>query len=305
MASLAAGCGFLATVVCFLLLTTDANAAVVPYSLNLNQWDVDYMRPTSAPRLGSYSITDAAKTQMLLANNTYPGPAISVNEGDTINVTVTNNIIMYDVSMVFEGVQVVKGSDAQIKPQGGMATYELLASKAGTFSWHASVDLLSQNGLRGAVVVHSTNSSKPTMEEKLVVLSDARQRSVVCYDGNGEWDSRMCPNIDKAHINGQWGDGSKLYPLPVIQVKEGSCYQLRLLGFAPQATDMFELWIQDHDFSVLGATTSIVKVASNAEGMEATLCANQHPIVDHDYKIWYTLANNSSKVTFVATLTYV
>ncbi|CAE8594320.1 unnamed protein product [Polarella glacialis] len=114
----------------------------------------------------------------ILANNSFPGPTVEAFEGDTIEVTVVNNLIDLQVAIQWEGVSVQKSPTGQINVQGGQFKYVLLAAKAGTFWWHASTPTQAASGLKGALVVRShgdPHASKYT-EERMMVLSDARQR---------------------------------------------------------------------------------------------------------------------------------
>jgi FtsP/CotA-like multicopper oxidase with cupredoxin domain len=100
-----------------------------------------------------------------------PGPTLIVNEGDTIVVTLTNNLpaAAGNTSILFPGFQVSttdpNNSAAQTGVQGlltreaasggGTVTYTLVASKAGTHSYYSGTqgDLQVEMGLYGALVV--------------------------------------------------------------------------------------------------------------------------------------------------------
>merc|ERR1711934_182346 len=267
-----------------------AQAATVPYTLDLRGWIVDYQRPTIEPRVAPYKIAMGAKMRALLANNTFPGPEVRAKEGDTIEVTVINNCLADGVSLTWTGVEVQSSPPHVISAQGGIGTYKLLASKAGTFRWYASLPVQAVQGLHGALTIENATVNEAT-EERMVVLSDARQRAEVCFDQKGQWDDKSCGNLAKATLNGQWGDGSKDSPVPVIEVKEGECYLIRILGFSEQQGNTFAFSVKDHTFAVNGATNvPIVKVVPNTdEGVDATLCANQKPGVfgSKDFPITY------------------
>jgi FtsP/CotA-like multicopper oxidase with cupredoxin domain len=247
----------------------------------------------------------------LLANNSFPGPTLTAHAGDTIQVTILNNFIKDDVTMVFGGLQLVKAPPGPIIPQGGVGSYTLSAPHAGNFGWHAALSLQTASGLWGSLLVTNTTYTAPN-QELSVFLADARAAPNLCYDGSGKWDALSCPmaSAQKATLNGQWGDGSKESPKPVIQVKSDVCYTLKMLAVSMQPDSMFEFSIKDHHFSLPDGQRNlpILKVVPDAgKGMEATFCANQHPVLDHDYPITYSLFNNSEptqKTDFAGILRY-
>jgi len=298
-----------------LLLATlgGAMASSVAYTLDLNEWIVDYERPTLPPRIAPYKIGPENKMQALLVNNSFPGPALTAHEGDTIEVTILNNLMKDDVMMAFDGLKLVKGPSGFIIPQGGVGVYTLSAPHSGTFWWHATIPLQTASGLYGSFVVQNATFQAPN-EELLVVLADARAAPNVCYDGSGTWDAESCPMAaaQKATLNGQWGDDSKTYPKPVVQVKSGVCYTMRMLGVCMQPSGMFDFSIQDHHFSLPDGQRNLpsLTVVPNAhKGIEATFCANQPKgIISHDYAITYSLYNVSEptqKQDFSGILRYV
>jgi len=273
----------------------------------LNNWVVDYQRPTISPRLVPYAVPTDVKLEAILANNVYPGPSIKCNQGDVLNVTVVNNLIDKEVALSFFGVEPQADYEGLINPQGVTKSYVLNTPKAGTFYWSATSPFQAAAGLRGTIVVANATAAKP-LEERLMVLSDARRQPNLCFDSEGKWDEKDCGAIDKATLNGQWGDGSSKLPTPVVEVKEGSCYLMRFMALAPTNT-MFEVSIQDHTLAPsAGEATPVssVKVAPNAEsGIDAVLCANQKPIFDKQFSISYVYSTASQKKTFSATLQYV
>jgi FtsP/CotA-like multicopper oxidase with cupredoxin domain len=289
----------------FLLLAASAHAAVVPFTLDLRDWVVDYQRPTIEPRLAPYKVPADAKMDAVLANNVFPGPILKCNQGDTINVTVVNNLIYKEVGITWN-IPLQHGPSQRISPQGGVGNYILAAPKAGTFSWQSTDEIQAASGLQGGIVVQN-QTAVGSMEERIMVLADARQRPNLCFDAKGTWDERMCGNIEKATLNGQWGDGSKGWPSPVIEVKQGACYLMRFIAFGPLADTTFEVSIKDHEFSPAEGAPAVssMKVTPNAaSGQEAVLCAKEHPVLDHDYQVMYSYSVSSQKQTFSAILRY-
>lgn len=104
----------------------------------------------------------------------YPGPTLIVNQGDTITITLTNNLTVAgvapppNVSIVFPGQQAdvipadpgVPGTLAGEAVPGGTVTYQFTATNAGTYTYYSGTDsaLQVEMGLMGAIIVRPTVS---------------------------------------------------------------------------------------------------------------------------------------------------
>jgi len=91
-----------------------------------------------------------------------PGPTLIVYQGDTVKVTLTNNLphAAGNTSILFPGFHVTAvggapGVLAQEAPQGAAVTYTFLADTAGTHSYYSGTqgDLQVEMGLYGAIIV--------------------------------------------------------------------------------------------------------------------------------------------------------
>ena len=91
-----------------------------------------------------------------------PGPTLIVTEGDTVTVTLTNNLpaAAGNVSIVFPGHNVsvnggVPGGTTQEAINGGLVTYTFTANQPGTYQYHSGTqtDLQVEMGLYGALIV--------------------------------------------------------------------------------------------------------------------------------------------------------
>jgi FtsP/CotA-like multicopper oxidase with cupredoxin domain len=95
----------------------------------------------------------------------YPGPTLIVNEGDTVTVTLTNDLPV-PTSIVFPGQSGVtaaggvEGPLTREAPAGGTATYTFKASKPGTYLYQSGTRpaLQVEMGLFGALVVRPATS---------------------------------------------------------------------------------------------------------------------------------------------------
>jgi manganese oxidase len=117
-----------------------------------------------------------------------PGPTLIVNEGDTITVTLTNNLTEA-VSITFPGQKDAKavGADSmgflapEAAPGGGQVTYSFTASNPGTYQYHSGSNpaLQIEMGLVGALIVRPAAAGQaydsPTTafhQEYLYLLSE-------------------------------------------------------------------------------------------------------------------------------------
>ncbi len=120
----------------------------------------------------------------------YPGPTLIVNQGDTITITLKNDLAVVmsptgqsvtppNVSIVFPGQQVVAASGGQVglmtheAPPDGITTvtYTFSADEAGTYLYHSGTrtELQVEMGLVGALIVRPTgydpNTNKIAYED--------------------------------------------------------------------------------------------------------------------------------------------
>lgn len=101
----------------------------------------------------------------------YPGPTLIVNQGDTVSITLTNELSV-PVSIVFPGQQNVQASGGNAgtltreapagapATPGGPVTYTFIASRPGTYLYHSGTqpELQVEMGLVGALVVRPTGA---------------------------------------------------------------------------------------------------------------------------------------------------
>jgi len=138
-----------------------------------------------------------------------PGPTLIVNEGDTVTVTLTNNLPKGagNTSLLFPGFQVclgvisaagvcgppaigngVAGLLAQEAAPGGSVTYTFVASTPGTHSYYSGTqaDLQIEMGLYGALVVLPkatvTCTKNANSGDAFTLASSAYDTLASCYD---------------------------------------------------------------------------------------------------------------------------
>jgi len=273
----------------------DPSSCDVHLNFEIRDWVVDYLRPTASPRLAPFEIKDSNKKNALLVNNMYPGPAVEATEGDFICVTVVNNALSEPISIhwhgqhmrgfpAFDGVYGV--TQAGIPAQGGNFTYRWVAS-VGTHFYHAHMQALqADRGMKGPIVVKAKNDPHASLytEERVVALSDEWVNPDVCLKAEGAQPGNpVCAEIQKATMNGVWGDGSSEYPWPMLTVTPGTCYRLRFIGMMGQAQN-FQVAIAGHNMTLIaldGADVEPILLSQfnlhAGERADVVVCADQIP----------------------------
>jgi nitrite reductase (NO-forming) len=131
----------------------------------------------------------------MVFNGTIPGPVISIDQGDTLNITLVNEgqtIHSLDFHAGFGPGKALSGS---VEP-GQSKTWSLVGEFPGVFMYHCGADGLNgvwehiANGMYGGIVVHPTNE-EPAKEFYMVfseLYNNADQGPFVGSNGTGSFD---------------------------------------------------------------------------------------------------------------------
>ena len=131
----------------------------------------------------------------MVFNGTIPGPVVSIDQGDTLNITLKNEgqtIHSLDFHAGFGPGKAVSGS---VKP-GEEKTWSLTGEFPGVFMYHCGADGLNgvwehiANGMYGGIVVHPTDE-EPAKEFYMVfseLYNSADQGPFVGSNGTGAFD---------------------------------------------------------------------------------------------------------------------
>ncbi|CAK7228581.1 hypothetical protein SBRCBS47491_006953 [Sporothrix bragantina] len=158
-------------------------------SLTANGTDAYTTHPTTGV-IRSYDFTisrgtlapDGYEKSMILINGGFPGPTIEANWGDTIQVTVHNNITgpeegtaMHWHGFLQQGTPWEDGVPAvtqcPIAP-GASFTYQFQASLYGTAWYHSHYSAQYGDGIVGPIVIHGPNQYPYDIDIGPVLLSD-------------------------------------------------------------------------------------------------------------------------------------
>ncbi|KAG8783111.1 hypothetical protein FRC16_002475, partial [Serendipita sp. 398] len=246
------------TVTFFSLLSfiSKSNADVLPYTLNIGN---SFLAPD-----GYYRSTS-------VANGQFPGPLLKANKGDTMVVTVNNQLsdpnMRRSTSIHWHGLFLKQNSyndgpafvtQCPIAP-GGSYTYTLnLGTQAGTYWYHSHLASQYVDGIRGPLVIYDPEDPHKALydvddESTIVVLSD--------------WYHRFAPELQTEYLspnNTQYQDeipdaglinGKGFYlggpPMDraVFNVEAGKRYRFRLINAS--AYGLFRFSLQGHRFTVI------------------------------------------------------
>lgn len=283
-----------------------ASAALVQHVWTIEEWVVDYMRPTidvegywpwqkSAARKSPFDMPESQRKNAYLVNGQYPGPTLEAFEGDQIEITIQNLMLSEAISIHWHGMDMgdtpfMDGSrgvtQAPILP-GANFTYKFTANPGGSHYWHAHMDAVQgAKGLKGPIVIKKHEDPFAGMydEDKVVVVSDEWRLPEICLKLEGAMPGNdVCADIRHAGFNGQCGNGTKQYPFPLITVEQGKCYRMRYIFMGSNAEN-FQIELAGHNMTLIaidGQDVKPIQVTSFnmhlGERYDVVVCANQEP----------------------------
>ncbi len=230
-------------------------------------------------------------------NGRLPGPELRVTEGDTMRVTVTNELAE-PTTIHWHGVELPVGMDGVPRlsqepiPPGGSFTYEFVATPAGTRWYHAHFNELAQQGggLVGALIVEPRQATSPPPDREHTIVAGewaaatapAVQPTPPTASAAGERGGMMGPG-GMMQPGGMMGPGmmgsgrgqplfdtflvnGKAYPHAApLAVREGERVRLRLVNAGATATQAWAL--AGHRLTITHADGNLLARPVEAEAM--------------------------------------
>lgn len=107
-----------------------------------------------------------AKSNAMLINNQFPGPVITADWGDTIQITVVNKLTYNGTSLHWHGIRQLNNNindgvngitECPIPPQSSKV-YTFLAEQYGTSWYHSHTGVQYANGVTGSIVINGPAS---------------------------------------------------------------------------------------------------------------------------------------------------
>ena len=205
---------------------------------------------------GPWELLPGVTVQAITYDGTVPGPTIRVKEGDTLRVTVKNELDQ-DTSIHWHGLHVPNAMDgvpgvtqAPIRP-GETFTYEFVAPHAGTFMYHPHVNSVEQidRGLYGFLIIDPQRPDRPTFDREFTMMLGAW---MVGMDQQPM--QAMAMDYNYFTING------RAYPATETwTVKEGDKVRVRIVNLSNLAHPMH---LHGHDFKVIAKDGEPVAAAN-------------------------------------------
>lgn len=285
---------------------------------------------TSAPKTGvtrSYTFTigraimapDGVQREVLVVNNQFPGPTIEANWGDTISVTVVNNITGPAEGTAFhwhgllqthteyeDGVPGI--SQCPIAP-GETFTYTFNADLYGTSWWHSHYSAQYAGGAFGPMIIHGPFNANYDYDLGPVLLSDYYHQPYyqVLERVMGTDLSVAIPFSQNNLINGKNNyncslitDGTPCTPnagLSKFQFISGKTYRLRLINGGAEGIQRFS--IDNHTMQVIAndfvpITPYATKVVTLGVGQRADVLVTANGNPSSSYWMRSSISTNCS-----------
>lgn len=230
----------------------------------VRSYTFDIARGTLAP--------DGVERDMLLVNGEFPGPTIEANWGDTIQVTVVNNIANPEegTSLHWHGLlqtgtpyeDGVPGITQWPIAPGETFTYSFVADLYGTSWWHGHYSAQYAGGAFGAMIIHGPNvTSSYDVDLGPVLLTDYYHEDYysIVEKVMGTNLSEVAPYSVNNLINGKGSfncslitDGTACTPnagYSKFSFQSGTSYRLRLINAGAEGLQKFS--IDNHQLQVI------------------------------------------------------
>ncbi|KAK4119022.1 multicopper oxidase [Parathielavia appendiculata] len=234
----------------------------------------DYDARIPKGRLREYHLTlsekeiavDGYHANKTVFNGQYPGPLIEADWGDTIRVTVHNNLTNFNGTAVhWHGIRMFETNwqdgvpgvtQCPIKP-GSSQTYEFRAMQYGSSWYHSHFSLQYTNGAYGPLVIHGPSSANWDVDLGPWLISDwyhddafrllyyefqtdrAAIPNSMVLNGKGRFN---CSTTDDPRCTGR----RDLY---TTVFQQGTKYKIAIANTGTLLTETF--WIDGHNFTVI------------------------------------------------------
>ncbi|KAF3767224.1 hypothetical protein M406DRAFT_69386 [Cryphonectria parasitica EP155] len=198
------------------------------------------------------------KEDVMLVNGNILGPVIHAQWGDTISVTVTNNLKYNGTTIHWHGIRQLNTNlqdgvngitECPIPPNGGSKTYTFIAHQYGTSWYHSHFSAQYGNGIVGAIQIDGPASLPYDIDLGPLVLSDYYYKTadeLVVYT-----QSNAPPASDNVLFN-----GTNINPANTTQgqyktitLTPGKRHRLRIINTSVE--NNFQVSIVGHSMTVI------------------------------------------------------
>jgi FtsP/CotA-like multicopper oxidase with cupredoxin domain len=234
---------------------------------------------------------DGVPRMVQAINGQIPGPLIEANWGDTIQVTVNNQVQHNGTSLHFHGVRqlntnsqdgVSSITQCPVAP-GNSITYTWKATQYGTSWYHSHFSLQAWDGVFGPIAIHGPASANYDEDLAPVIVQDwSHQTADTLYlSAQHEGDP---PQMDNGLINGMnvFGSGGKRWE---TVFEAGKTYRLRFVNGAIDS--FFSVSLDNHEMTVIATdfvpiepyTTQAIHIGIG-QRYDVLVTANQNATAD-------------------------
>lgn len=232
-------------------------------------FDIDTDFDTDWPNTGrtvtyDFTITnttiapDGYQRQGFAINGQFPGPTIYANWGDTIQVTVNNQLQNNGTGLHWHGMRLyhqngmdgVPGvTECPIAP-GSSKTYTFQATQYGTSWYHSHFSAQYGDGVWGPMVIYGPASANYDIDLGPLPIQDWYYPGVYATAARAEHSNALAPTADNGLINGTMVSTSGgAYAQTILTA--GKKHRLRLINTAVDNHFMFSL--DGHTLTVIAA----------------------------------------------------
>ncbi|KAK0712901.1 multicopper oxidase-domain-containing protein [Lasiosphaeria miniovina] len=215
----------------------------------------------------------STKVKAMLVNGQFPGPTLTANWGDQINITVVNNLRTNGTSIHYHGIRQLNtntqdGSSGITEcpvPPGASRKYSFIATQYGTAWYHSHYSAQYGNGVVGPIVISGPASSNYDIDLGSLMVTDwyngaVNQIAARVNNPNNPYIPGFPgspPNSDNVLFNGKnrnpaTGGGS----YAKFTLTPGSKHLVRLIN--PSVHNSFTLTLVGHSFTIVA--TDLVPV---------------------------------------------
>jgi FtsP/CotA-like multicopper oxidase with cupredoxin domain len=292
-----------------------------------HEWVVEdrvtnYFDPNAAMQRGE-PVPPELATAGQYVNSLFPGPTLECDEDDDVEVKVINKLKLEGTMIHWHGLYmnsknndsptpwadgVNRFSHAPIMP-GENYTYKFKAWPPGTHWWHSHMDMMQvDRGVKGAIVVRKKQdnyASEYDVDDLTVFITDARKVPDVdlMLEGQAMDSGNPVENeINKVLWNGVYGNGTKEFPYPQIEVEQGKCYRMRWINAGGNLQNL-QIKVAGHRQTIIaldGEDVEKLPVTGfnlhAGERADAIFCADQEPgnyLINATYDLACDLAHGA------------
>jgi FtsP/CotA-like multicopper oxidase with cupredoxin domain len=193
---------------------------------------------------------DGTPTEMMVFNGQFPGPTITANWGDTIQITVTNNLKNNGTSVHWHGLRQLHSNQMDGTngitecpiPPGQSRTYTFKATQYGTSWYHSHYSVQYGNGMTGPIIINGPTTSEWDIDLGALPLTDWYDEPMFTLLASRP---AAPPTSQALLVNGTGGNGV----LSQIQFTPGKKHLLRLVNTG--INNFLHVGIDQHTMTVI------------------------------------------------------